>query len=374
MIVTGLALAVSLSLPATGLTAPAGARPGRLSFAPEPLNGAGNNRAHPSWGEAGAMYRRLTPPRYADGIGSMVAGPEPRYVSNRIFNSVGVDLLSARYISQWGWVWGQFLDHTIGLAKTGSDPAPIRFDAADPLESFRDDSGQIAFSRDAVAPGTGLSRTDPRRQVNTVNSYLDAASVYGETRRRLDWLLQGPDNGRLADSGPNLLLPGGYLPRADSRGRAHPAPYMQAQGMLQTQPQHAVVAGDVRANDNAELTAVQTLFAREHNRIASELPRSLPAGLRFQIARRVVVAPSSSTSPTPSSSPRWAFHWLATAVMTNGLTPSCRANSQASATGPTAWSTARSTSRSGCTSTVGQAWPGWSRWESPWPALEMGWT
>jgi hypothetical protein len=60
--------------------------------------------------------------------------------------------------------------------------------------------------------------------------------------------------------------------------------------MLQGQPQHADVAGDVRANDNAELTAVQTLFAREHNRIVSRLPRSLPATTRFQIARRVVIA------------------------------------------------------------------------------------
>jgi hypothetical protein len=65
---------------------------------------------------------------------------------------------------------------------------------------------------------------------------------------------------------------------------------MQAEGQLQAAPQQAVVAGDVRANDNADLTAVQTLFAREHNRIVAELPRSLPSTLRFQIARRVVVA------------------------------------------------------------------------------------
>ena len=65
---------------------------------------------------------------------------------------------------------------------------------------------------------------------------------------------------------------------------------MQTEGMLAGDPAAAVVAGDVRANDNTELTAVQTLFAREHNRIVSELPRSLPADLRFQIARRVVVA------------------------------------------------------------------------------------
>ncbi len=235
-------------------------------------------------------YLRLTPPRYADQIGALEGGPSPRYVSNRIFNSLGVDLFSARYVSQWGWVWGQFLDHTLGLARTGSGSAPIPFDPHDPLELYRDATGSIAFTRDAVAPGTGIGRAAPRRQVNTVSSLLNASAVYGTSQQRLDWLLQGPDNGRLAASGAKLMLPGGYLPQANARGPRHPAPYMQAEGMLAGNPQHASVAGDVRANDNVELTAVQTLFAREHNRIVSRLPRSLPAPLRFQIARRVVIA------------------------------------------------------------------------------------
>jgi hypothetical protein len=235
-------------------------------------------------------YARLTAPRYADGVGAMVAGPSPRYVSNRVFDSLGVDLFSARYVSQWGWVWGQFLDHTFGLAETGSDAAPIAFDPHDPLERYPNATGSIGFTRDAVAAGTGTGPGRPRLQVNTVSSYLNASAVYGTSRQRLDWLLQGPDDGRLGDSGAKLMLPGGYLPQADARGTRHPAPYMQAQGMLQGEPQHADVAGDVRANDNAELTAVQTLFAREHNRIVSRLPRSLPAQLRFQIARRVVIA------------------------------------------------------------------------------------
>ncbi|MEO9023434.1 MAG: peroxidase family protein, partial [Solirubrobacteraceae bacterium] len=90
-------------------------------------------------------YLRLTFPRYADGIGAMEGGPSPRYVSNRIFNSLGVDLFSARYVSQWGWVWGQFLDHTMGLARTGSVSAPIPFDPTDPLESYHNATGSIAF-------------------------------------------------------------------------------------------------------------------------------------------------------------------------------------------------------------------------------------
>ncbi len=55
-------------------------------------------------------------------------------------------------------------------------------------------------------------------------------------------------------------------------------------------PSSAVVAGDARANENIGLTAVQTLFVREHNRIVDALPDRLPDALKFAIARRVVGA------------------------------------------------------------------------------------
>ena len=46
----------------------------------------------------------------------------------------------------------------------------------------------------------------------------------------------------------------------------------------------------MRANENIALTAIQTLFAREHNRIVAALPNSLPPQKKFEIARRVVGA------------------------------------------------------------------------------------
>jgi hypothetical protein len=65
---------------------------------------------------------------------------------------------------------------------------------------------------------------------------------------------------------------------------------MDLMGALTGHPAGAVVAGDVRANENIALTAIHTLFAREHNRIVAALPRSLSANTRFEIARRVVGA------------------------------------------------------------------------------------
>jgi hypothetical protein len=245
------------------------------------LDGSGTNARHSDWGQAGRAYTRVAPARYADGISQLAAGPSPRAISNRIFNDVGQNLFSENAISQWGWAWGQFVDHDLGLRdETTAESAPMTFAASDPLESFSNGVGQIAFSRTPAAPGTGVSTT--RQEINTQSSFIDASQVYGTTAARLQWLR--------ADRGGNLLLPAGYLPRADARGNAATAPPMDLMGALAGTPSRAVVAGDVRANENIALTAVQTLFAREHNRIADSLPRTLDADLRFQLARRVVGA------------------------------------------------------------------------------------
>ena len=244
------------------------------------LDGSGNNVAHPTWGQAGTAYPRVGPANYADGVSSMQGGPSPRRISNRVFNDVGQNLFSENNVSQWGWVWGQFIDHDIGLRdETPGEAASIPFDANDPLEAFRNDPGQMAFSRTPAAPGTGTSAANPRQQINTISSVIDASQIYGATAGRLAWLR--------APNGYDLFLPGGYLPHASDKSGA---PAMDLMGPLMGNPGDAVVAGDVRANENTGLTSVQTLFAREHNRIADSLPGNLSPESRFQIARRVVGA------------------------------------------------------------------------------------
>jgi hypothetical protein len=245
------------------------------------LDGSQNNKQHADWGQAGTQYARVAAPNYADGKSAMVSGPSPRRISNRIFNDVGQNLFSENDISQFGWAWGQFIDHDMDLRdETPAESSPMPFDAKDALESFENDVGRMDFSRTPAAPGTGS--TTPRQQINTISSFVDASQVYGATASRLKWLR--------ADSGPDLMLPGGYLPRADARGNPATAPPMDLMGALVGTPSRAVEAGDVRANENIALTALQTLFAREHNRIANSLPSNLSDELRFQIARRVVGA------------------------------------------------------------------------------------
>jgi hypothetical protein len=134
------------------------------------LDGGGNNLAHPTWGQSGTAYSRVGTAHYGDGVSTLVAGVAPRYTSNRVFNDLGQNVFSERNLSQWGWTWGQFMDHVFGLAAAGNEQANIPFSAGDPPERFTSDTGNIAFTRDASAPGTGTSPANPRQQVNTLSS------------------------------------------------------------------------------------------------------------------------------------------------------------------------------------------------------------
>src|SRR6267143_2611257 len=122
------------------------------------LDGSGNNLGHPEWGRANTLYLRVAPTNYADGISTMATGPSVRFVSNRIFNDVGQNIFSKDGVTQWGWVWGQFLDHDFGLRdERPAENAPITFNSADPLEGYTNDLGAIGFARTPAAPGTGVT-------------------------------------------------------------------------------------------------------------------------------------------------------------------------------------------------------------------------
>jgi hypothetical protein len=255
------------------------------------LDGSNNNLANPTWGRSNTPYLRVAPANYADGIQAPVGGPAPRRVSNRVFNDAAQNVFSESGVTQWGFAWGQFMDHTFGLRQeTGGEPRPLAFDSGDPLEDFIDTVGGIPFNRTPAAPGTGTG-TVVREQINTVSSYIDGFSVYGGTEPRLEWLREGPVDGNLSNNAARLLLgPDSLLPRRDARGNVATAPAMDAPGRLAATPGRAMVAGDVRANENIGLTATHALFAREHNRIVDQLPGTLSEEEKFQIARRVVGA------------------------------------------------------------------------------------
>jgi hypothetical protein len=274
---------------------PAAADNGGVSDAPilgtweaQSLSGVNNNPFAPNIGSVNTRYLRIGPARYADGRSQMVTGPDPRAVSNRIFNDVNANIFSERGVTQWGNAWGQFVDHNVGHRDEAGTTANLPFNAADPMESFTNTLGVIPFTRSAAAPGTGA--TNARQHINTENSFLDAEAVYGPADSRLDWLRDGSVDGNPDNNAATMMMPNNYLPRANSRGNAATAPFMQVDGRLLGNPGRATVAGDVRTNEQAGLTATQTLFAREHNRIVAALPANISAQDKFQLARAVVIA------------------------------------------------------------------------------------
>ena len=156
-----LAAAAGLAVVASvAIASPAQADDGGVSDAPilghwevQSLNGVDNNPYSPTLGSAGTKYLRIGPARYADGKSQMVSGPDPRYVSNRIFNDTNANVFSERGVSQWGNVWGQFIDHNVGHRVENGTASNLPFTATDPLESFTDTLGVIPFNRSAAAAG-----------------------------------------------------------------------------------------------------------------------------------------------------------------------------------------------------------------------------
>ena len=263
-----------------------------LSAAVPSLDGSGNNARNPTLGAVGTPYSRISQAAYPDGIGQLMEGPALRYISNRIFADSAQNLFSETGITQWAYNWGQFLDHSIGLRVGGTEKVSVPFDENDPLEKFNNRSQNLQMTRSAPAPKTGIS--SQREQLNTVSSYIDAWAVYGGTEERLEWLREGPVDGDLSNNGAKLLLtPEGNLPTANLRGDPSNAPKMEIVGRLHAIPnadEEMIITGDIRANENIALTTVQTLFAREHNRIVDLLPAALSEQEKFDIARQLIIA------------------------------------------------------------------------------------
>ena len=63
-----------------------------------------------------------------------------------------------------------------------------------------------------------------------------------------------------------------------------------------------ILAGDVRANENIDLTSVHTLFLRERNRLADQIARANPASPTSRSTSRPAPSSSPSCRPSPTTS------------------------------------------------------------------------
>ena len=254
------------------------------------LDGTGNNLSQPEWGAAFTNLASITSPAYADSI-AVPAGadrPNPREISNIIFSQSGVinDQLN---LSDYVWVFGQFVDHDITLVENDpTEPILIPVPMGDPLmDPFNTGQSVIPMFRSEYDPGTGTDVNNPRVHINAITAFVDGSGVYGSDVQRAQWLRTFA-NGKLRTSQGNLL-PFNTTTGEFNDPKSPSAPFMaddvQSGGKL-------FVAGDIRANENALLLSFHTLFVREHNRLCDALIIKHPDWddeRLYQHARRMVI-------------------------------------------------------------------------------------
>jgi peroxidase len=204
---------------------------------------------------------KLAPLHFAAGTGNpLVLGPNPRTVSNVIAGGTGAAGNNAQttdpVLSAWLYVFGQFVDHDIDLEETPPTNAAINIvvPAGDPVFA---PGTIIAMTRDTRSPKTNTI-------VNTVAGYLNLSQVYGSTAAIAASLVNA--DGTLKSSGE-----GRYLPIAGG----------------------VFITGDPRVMENPELTAVTTLFMREHNAWVKTLKAQHAAwsgSQLYQMARAITTA------------------------------------------------------------------------------------
>jgi peroxidase len=200
--------------------------------------------------------------------------PNARSLSNALSKQT-TSAPSARGLSNFIMGWAQFLDHDMslstsskGAATNGSAPIPI-VDANDPF-------GQtpIAFTR------SNFVTNGDREQINEVTSWIDGSQIYGSDVNRAKALRTNNGLGAKLLTSANNLLPYNTMGLSNQNNGPLPAAQLFA-------------AGDVRANENTLLTALQTVFVREHNRLVDVIAAQKPsytAEQQYQLARKLVGA------------------------------------------------------------------------------------
>ena len=233
-------------------------RPPRPSISYRSIDGSGNNLANTGLNVVGATFTRIGAAQFSDGISALRTDlPNARTVSNLVVAGEGA-VPNTEGLSGMMYAWGQFIDHDINL--TLSDDVThidVTVPAGDPTLS-----GSISMTRSIIDPLTGVAGS-PAATTNNVTGWIDGSMVYGSD----------------ATTAASLRGAGGYLLTSEGNN----LPIVDG----------AYVAGDIRVGENPDLTALQTIFLREHNRQVDKLTVAHPDWTGDQLyeqARAVVTA------------------------------------------------------------------------------------
>jgi peroxidase len=274
------------------------------------ITGFGNNIADPDQGAGVTPLLRLSPVAYADGHNtpSLPNTINPRHLSNVLnnqsdpifsFNAANpqapfADNLGGgqeNHLSDFSYVWGQFTDHDLDLTLDNSGTAfnipHDRTNFGTVANPILDPMGAEPFTRSNFV----LDANGVRQQVNTDTSFEDLSQVYGSTDAVAS-ILRTHSGGRLRTSAGDLL------PYESSFTSTELATLNRDEGGIandahQVPDAQLFVAGDKRVNENIELTAMHTVFMRNHNRLAGQLQSLHPSWTDqqlYQEARKLNIA------------------------------------------------------------------------------------
>uniref|UniRef100_A0A674HZE2 Ig-like domain-containing protein n=1 Tax=Terrapene triunguis TaxID=2587831 RepID=A0A674HZE2_9SAUR len=258
-------------------------------------DGSCNNLQHPMWGASLTAFQRLLKPAYQNGFnlprGFSLAEdsrelplPLPRLVSTAM---IGTETITSDdQFTHMLMQWGQFLDHDMDQTVAAismsrfSDGAPCSevctndppcFSVVIPENDPRVRNGRcMFFVRSSPVCGSGMTSllmnsVYPREQINHLTSYIDASNVYGSTEQESQELRDLSSQrgllkqGQVVPSSGKHLLPFAVGPPTECMRDENESPVL------------CFLAGDHRANEQLGLTAMHTLWFREHNRLAAEL-------------------------------------------------------------------------------------------------------
>jgi peroxidase len=217
------------------------------------LDGSNNNETNSDWGSSGSTFIRLTSAAYHyENNEAYTVEPRTNYreLSNDIVQQ-DAPITNTYGVSDLFTFFGQFIDHDIDIAAESDDEGPHVGPASNEGNpAFLGKS--LGIERSEAIAGTGTGPDNPLQHANGITSYVDASNVYGSDDATLASLRDAEKPWLLSMSADGNLLPIGDGPRDQFE------------------------AGDVRAGENSALTAMHTIWAKEHNRIADDLKSQHP--------------------------------------------------------------------------------------------------
>lgn len=244
------------------------------------FDGTGNNPHDETIGAAETQLLRLVNADYGDGVSTLAGNSRmgPRHISNTVSEQYA-EIPNSDGATDFLWLWGQFLDHDIDLTDGTNPPEPAAI-AVPAGDAFFDPQGEggklISFNRSIYDTTSGTGVDNPRQQLNEISAWIDGSNVYGSDTERATELRELDGSGRLkVSAGDFLPFNVNGFPNAGGNSAA------------------LFLAGDVRANEHIGLTAIHTLFVREHNRYAESIKSEDPdlsGDEVFERARRLVIA------------------------------------------------------------------------------------